>query len=469
MNKLLLISLMLLVSFASVDFASAVSVYDDVYQTTDDLTITGRLSDNTLCSIDVTNDWVSYIVNSPPSNGHDIGASFSNALSNGGSWSVTWRDFGNDVKRLYVAWTETETPDIIFGYNNQVYWDSYGAYDVMLFPTLGNSCSVGVQGLGAYDSHVYQALSVLNDDTYKNFLSMGNVVYPQGYVGRQIRSEYFDKTDIVSRFDVVKTGTEITVTPTGFSPDVSQGLKVCHKIIVYSSDNVIVIDKTIGRTSEMGLIHDLKDYGTYNLTVVPIDCGVPYESISQVYNPIFTRIDIVVDGSSGVFQSSELCDASGYCNTSGLEDCADLDIVCELRNLGKQITTTLYNLFVPTKGQILMLYDRFLDFMNVQFGFLWFPFDFFINLFTQFANATDSCTFTTSQVPGSNVSGTFFGSTVSLSVCSAEQDSPQIYNLVVFIIRLVVVSTLIWALFYRITQFYLEGKSGMYGNRGRYL
>ncbi len=477
MSRFILILAMIFVSFSSVDFASAVSVYDDVYRTTDNLIVNkvyGQNQNNCGSDIDVASDWYGRVITKLPGNPSlsPTQTSFKQAVTNGWDYGISTYSDSNNNKTPFVFWaTSAPTGQHFFNWgldSLSLSGTSFGVSHLQQFGEIsGCPVSFDTWNITSLSSPVISGSSTGLYSMYRNFfVSTTATNYPTDYMGLPIRKQFDLKTSLTSVFDIVKTGTQIAVTPSGFSSDLPQGLKVCHNIVLTDSSNNYLISKKIGLDQSVGLQYDFKDYGTYYVTVTPSDCGVPYVSIATLISPVSTTVDVVIDGTSSVFQSSEFCDSSGTCSTTGLEDCDALDVACELRNLGRQITTTLYNLFVPTKVQVFSLMSRFNDFMHDQFGFLWFPFDFFIKLLTQFSLATDSCTFS-SSVPGANISGTFFGSSVTLSVCSAEQDSPQIYNLVVFFIRLVVVSTLLVALFYRMTQFYLEGKSGSQGIRGR--
>ena len=88
--------------------------------------------------------------------------------------------------------------------------------------------------------------------------------------------------------------------------------------------------------------------------------------------------------------------------------------------------------------------------LSGKLGFLWYPFEWIFKLFTQFTRSANTCSFGASGIPFADINGRFFNNRVHLSVCSAERDLPQVYNVSVFFIRIITVFGLLYALYRRI-------------------
>ena len=110
----------------------------------------------------------------------------------------------------------------------------------------------------------------------------------------------------------------------------------------------------------------------------------------------------------------------------------------------------LRDLFIPALPDLKGSFNQLSDALSKKLGFLFYPFKWFIQLFQALINATSSCSIDTSQVPGANANGLFWGRPVRLSVCSAERDLPQVYNVSVFFIRIVTVFGLLYLLYHRL-------------------
>ena len=112
----------------------------------------------------------------------------------------------------------------------------------------------------------------------------------------------------------------------------------------------------------------------------------------------------------------------------------------------------LRDLFIPALPDLKGPFNQLSDVLSKKLGFLFYPFKWFIQLFQALINATSSCSIDTSQVPGANANGLFWGRPVRLSVCSAERDLPQVYSVSVFFIRIVTVFGLLYSLYHRLVN-----------------
>lgn len=207
---------------------------------------------------------------------------------------------------------------------------------------------------------------------------------------------------------------------------------------------------------------------------VPMFCvrevlnGSPCQSVSlaemagkqyaEDYELGWTYVHLKVDGSiqSGDTRDAE-CNEIGYCKPkSQYEDCSKyagniVDLVgCWVRNALIWFLSFIKWLIVPSTSDLQRSVDDLGKTLSSKLGFLWYPFEWILKLFTQFTRSANTCSFGVSGIPFADINGRFFGNRVHLSVCSAERDLPQVYNVSVFFVRILTVFALLYALYRRI-------------------
>lgn len=188
---------MLLVTWFLSPPASATSVYDDDYQTTDRLIVHNPNSSANCALRDITYDYYDVFFNQPtwntPSQQASWETSFQNALDNG-SWSVTaWHQVSNGYASDYVdlSWIEDARGVVTFDNSPFVVFSAPSGHEVHSVTLMqdGTSCELFVSGAGILS---LVPISVQYPGLYdvRNLLAANaDVVYPTGYEGKPIRSE----------------------------------------------------------------------------------------------------------------------------------------------------------------------------------------------------------------------------------------------------------------------------------------
>lgn len=321
-----------------------------------------------------------------------------------------------------------------------------------------------------------------------------NMNYPDGYEGQKINKTYNKKT--VVRPDFKYDLNDMTLVATDHRKDLPKVAKdsdvgyykwtILWSVFICPDgwdDSKLRCDThgsayDTGRTNKEDTFtytFDKKMDYVISAEYVPVFCvkevlnGSPCRSVSlsemagkqyaEDHELGWTYVHLKVDATiqSGDTSDAE-CDKNGYCKPkSQYEDCSKYgidkvtDLVgCWTRNALIWFLSFIKWLIVPSTSDLQRSVNDLGKTLSGKLGFLWYPFEWILKLFTQFTRSADTCSFGVSGIPFADIDGRFFGTRVHLSVCSAERDLPQVYNVSVFFVRIVTVFGLLYALYRRV-------------------
>ena len=321
-----------------------------------------------------------------------------------------------------------------------------------------------------------------------------NMNYPDGYEGQEINKTYNKKSVLRPDFKYDLNG--MTLVATDHKEDLPKVAKdsdigyykwtilwsvfICpdgwddHKSRCDTHGDAYDTQRT-NKDDTFTYTFDKKMDYVISAEYVPVFCvrevlnGSPCRSVSlaemagkqyaEDYELGWTYVHLKVDGSiqSGDTRDAE-CNEIGYCKPkSQYEDCSKygvdklVDLVgCWVRNALIWFLSFIKWLIVPSTSDLQRSVDDLGKTLSGKLGFLWYPFEWIFKLFTQFTRSANTCSFGASGIPFADINGRFFNNRVHLSVCSAERDLPQVYNVSVFFIRIITVFGLLYALYRRI-------------------
>lgn len=133
--------------------------------------------------------------------------------------------------------------------------------------------------------------------------------------------------------------------------------------------------------------------------------------------------------------------------------CDALDFGCWMSKAFKGVTDTFLGvgeamlrgiayLFAPESDELQAEFDDFTSFFDAKFGFLLFPFEFIINVFSAFGTGGGFCNSSTCNLAVPD----FYGSTLNIDLLQWRLTAPSVFTVLVNVIRGLTVVTLIAAI-----------------------
>lgn len=512
-KRCMLIVLSVLLSFSSVImvFSSktyAKSKYDDAYQTTSELILSDGIQnrcskENITYSWDTYFDHEKYKMYDSFSNKDqlkkkldDARASFNRAKISG-VYGVTLNKsvgvVGSGKRAVNIYWSEDKSAELEW---TEGFLNIKNVY--VLSITCGKEFEQGTNKYVSMVSYPDKTSTVVSasDELQLNFFITGkDFEYPEGYEGKKLYATPDIKTSLSPDFKYDLNGMNLSATD--YKKDLPKVAKDSdigyYKWTILWSVFICPdgFDDKTGVCSGEGSAYDIKymnqedtftytfdKKGDYALAAeyVPMFCvrevlnGSPCHEASlaemagkeyaKQYRLRSKHVHLKVDGSiqSGDTRNAE-CFDTGYCKpASEYEDCSKfvawdkvVDLVgCWTRNVLIWFLSFIKWLIVPSTSDLQRSVNDLGKTLSGKLGFLWYPFEWILKLFTQFTRSADTCSFGVAGIPFADIDGRFFGTRVHLSVCSAERDLPQVYNVSVFFVRIVTVFGLLYALYRRV-------------------
>lgn len=488
----MLIVLAVLLSLSSVIMvfsskAWAASKYDDVYQTTSELILSDGIQNrcekqNITYSWDTYFDHEKYKMYDSFSNKEqlkkkldDARASFNRAKISG-VYGVTLSKsvgvVGSGKRAVNIYWSEDKSVELEW---------TEGLLNIKNVYVLSISCGKAFeQGTNKYVSMVSypdktSTIVSASDGLQLNFFITGkDFEYPEGYEGKKLYATPDIKTPLSPQWVLSVDRRRVT----GHVQDPNKDdVKRCLTLRIKDKDDNILFERTqenpgISCAKVLPFTWTAPALGTYYFETeffVPIPFIAP-ENEKWVKQ----RVKFEVNGQSYMMSDkTQHCDEDGKCEDFDPVRLCDFNLEQARKSLSKpnifeaaayaldwygcflnakmaEFWNFLRDLFIPALPDLKGSFNQLSDALSKKLGFLFYPFKWFIQLFQALINATSSCSTDTSQVPGANANGLFWGRPVRLSVCSAERDLPQVYNVSVFFIRIVTVFGLLYSLYHRL-------------------
>jgi hypothetical protein len=488
----MLIVLAVLLSLSSVIMvfsskAWAASKYDDVYQTTSELILSDGIQNrcekqNITYSWDTYFDHEKYKMYDSFSNKEqlkkkldDARASFNRAKISG-VYGVTLSKsvgvVGSGKRAVNIYWSEDKSVELEW---------TEGLLNIKNVYVLSISCGKAFeQGTNKYVSMVSypdktSTIVSASDGLQLNFFITGkDFEYPEGYEGKKLYATPDIKTPLSPQWVLSVDRRRVT----GHVQDPNKDdVKRCLTLRIKDKDDNILFERTqenpgISCAKVLPFTWTAPALGTYYFETeffVPIPFIAP-ENEKWVKQ----RVKFEVNGQSYMMSDkTQHCDEDGKCEDFDPVRLCDFNLEQARKSLSKpnifeaaayaldwygcflnakmaEFWNFLRDLFIPALPDLKGSFNQLSDALSKKLGFLFYPFKWFIQLFQALINATSSCSIDTSQVPGANANGLFWGRPVRLSVCSAERDLPQVYNVSVFFIRIVTVFGLLYSLYHRL-------------------
>lgn len=493
-KRCMLIVLAVLLSLSSVImvFSSkvwAASKYDDVYQTTSELILSDGIQnrckkENITYSWDTYFDHEKYKMYDSFSNKEqlkkkldDARASFNRAKISG-VYGVTLSKsvgvVGSGKRAVNIYWSEDKSAELEW---------TEGLLNIKNVYVLSISCGKAFeQGTNKYVSMVSypdktSTIVSASDGLQLNFFITGkDFEYPEGYEGKKLYATPDIKTPLSPQWVLSVDRRRVT----GHVQDPNKDdVKRCLTLRIKDKDDNILFERTqenpgISCAKVLPFTWTAPALGTYYFETeffVPIPFIAP-ENEKWVKQ----RVKFEVNGQSYMMSDkTQHCDEDGKCEDFDPVRLCDFNLEQARKSLSKpnifeaaayaldwygcflnakmaEFWNFLRDLFIPALPDLKGSFNQLSDALSKKLGFLFYPFKWFIQLFQALINATSSCSIDTSQVPGANANGLFWGRPVRLSVCSAERDLPQVYNVSVFFIRIVTVFGLLYSLYHRLVN-----------------
>lgn len=493
-KRCMLIVLAVLLSLSSVIMvfsskAWAASKYDDVYQTTSELILSDGIQNrcekqNITYSWDTYFDHEKYKMYDSFSNKEqlkkkldDARASFNRAKISGvygATLSKSVGVVGSGKKAVNIYWSEDKSAELEW---------TEGLLNIKNVYVLSISCGKAFeQGTNKYVSMVSypdktSTIVSASDGLQLNFFITGkDFEYPEGYEGKKLYATPDIKTPLSPQWVLSVDRRRVT----GHVQDPNKDdVKRCLTLRIKDKDDNILFERTqenpgISCAKVLPFTWTAPALGTYYFETeffVPIPFIAP-ENEKWVKQ----RVKFEVNGQSYMMSDkTQHCDEDGKCEDFDPVRLCDFNLEQARKSLSKpnifeaaayaldwygcflnakmaEFWNFLRDLFIPALPDLKGSFNQLSDALSKKLGFLFYPFKWFIQLFQALINATSSCSIDTSQVPGANANGLFWGRPVRLSVCSAERDLPQVYNVSVFFIRIVTVFGLLYSLYHRLVN-----------------
>ena len=493
-KRCMLIVLAVLLSLSSVIMvfsskAWAASKYDDVYQTTSELILSDGIQnrcekENITYSWDTYFDHEKYKMYDSFSNKEqlkkkldDARASFNRAKISG-VYGVTLSKsvgvVGSGKRAVNIYWSEDKSAELEWAEGLLNIKNVY-----VLSITCGKEFEQGTNKYVSMVSYPYKTLTIVSasDGLQLNFFITGkDFEYPEGYEGKKLYATPDMKTPLSPQWVLSVDRRRVT----GHVQDPNKDdVKRCLTLRIKDKDDNILFERTqenpgISCAKVLPFTWTAPALGTYYFETeffVPIPFIAP-ENEKWVKQ----RVKFEVNGQSYMMSDkTQHCDEDGKCEDFDPVRLCDFNLEQARKSLSKpnifeaaayaldwygcflnakmvEFWNFLRDLFIPALPDLKGPFNQLSDALSKKLGFLFYPFKWFIQLFQALINATSSCSIDTSQVPGANANGLFWGRPVRLSVCSAERDLPQVYNVSVFFIRIVTVFGLLYSLYHRLVN-----------------
>jgi len=490
----MLIVLAVLLSLSSVIMvfsskAWAASKYDDVYQTTSELILSDGIQnrcekENITYSWDTYFDHEKYKMYDSFSNKEqlkkkldDARASFNRAKISG-VYGVTLSKsvgvVGSGKSAVNIYWSEDKSAELEWAEGLLNIKNVY-----VLSITCGKEFEQGTNKYVSMVSYPYKTSTIVSasDGLQLNFFITGkDFEYPEGYEGKKLYATPDMKTPLSPQWVLSVDRRRVT----GHVQDPNKDdVKRCLTLRIKDKDDNILFERTqenpgISCAKVLPFTWTAPALGTYYFETeffVPIPFIAP-ENEKWVKQ----RVKFEVNGQSYMMSDkTQHCDEDGKCEDFNPVRLCDFNLEQARKSLSKpnifeaaayaldwygcflnakmvEFWNFLRDLFIPALPDLKGPFNQLSDALSKKLGFLFYPFKWFIQLFQALINATSSCSIDTSQVPGANANGLFWGRPVRLSVCSAERDLPQVYNVSVFFIRIVTVFGLLYSLYHRLVN-----------------
>lgn len=493
-KRCMLIVLAVLLSLSSVIMvfsskAWAASKYDDVYQTTSELILSDGIQnrcekENITYSWDTYFDHEKYKMYDSFSNKEqlkkkldDARASFNRAKISG-VYGVTLSKsvgvVGSGKSAVNIYWSEDKSAELEWAEGLLNIKNVY-----VLSITCGKEFEQGTNKYVSMVSYPYKTSTIVSasDGLQLNFFITGkDFEYPEGYEGKKLYATPDMKTPLSPQWVLSVDRRRVT----GHVQDPNKDdVKRCLTLRIKDKDDNILFERTqenpgISCAKVLPFTWTAPALGTYYFETeffVPIPFIAP-ENEKWVKQ----RVKFEVNGQSYMMSDkTQHCDEDGKCEDFNPVRLCDFNLEQARKSLSKpnifeaaayaldwygcflnakmvEFWNFLRDLFIPALPDLKGPFNQLSDALSKKLGFLFYPFKWFIQLFQALINATSSCSIDTSQVPGANANGLFWGRPVRLSVCSAERDLPQVYNVSVFFIRIVTVFGLLYSLYHRLVN-----------------
>lgn len=493
-KRCMLIVLAVLLSLSSVIMvfsskAWAASKYDDVYQTTSELILSDGIQnrcekENITYSWDTYFDHEKYKMYDSFSNKEqlkkkldDARASFNRAKISG-VYGVTLSKsvgvVGSGKSAVNIYWSEDKSAELEWAEGLLNIKNVY-----VLSITCGKEFEQGTNKYVSMVSYPYKISTIVSasDGLQLNFFITGkDFEYPEGYEGKKLYATPDMKTPLSPQWVLSVDRRRVT----GHVQDPNKDdVKRCLTLRIKDKDDNILFERTqenpgISCAKVLPFTWTAPALGTYYFETeffVPIPFIAP-ENEKWVKQ----RVKFEVNGQSYMMSDkTQHCDEDGKCEDFDPVRLCDFNLEQARKSLSKpnifeaaayaldwygcflnakmvEFWNFLRDLFIPALPDLKGPFNQLSDALSKKLGFLFYPFKWFIQLFQALINATSSCSIDTSQVPGANANGLFWGRPVRLSVCSAERDLPQVYNVSVFFIRIVTVFGLLYSLYHRLVN-----------------
>ena len=493
-KRCMLIVLAVLLSLSSVIMvfsskAWAASKYDDVYQTTSELILSDGIQnrcekENITYSWDTYFDHEKYKMYDSFSNKEqlkkkldDARASFNRAKISG-VYGVTLNKsvgvVGSGKSAVNIYWSEDKSAELEWAEGLLNIKNVY-----VLSITCGKEFEQGTNKYVSMVSYPYKTSTIVSasDGLQLNFFITGkDFEYPEGYEGKKLYATPDMKTPLSPQWVLSVDRRRVT----GHVQDPNKDdVKRCLTLRIKDKDDNILFERTqenpgISCAKVLPFTWTAPALGTYYFETeffVPIPFIAP-ENEKWVKQ----RVKFEVNGQSYMMSDkTQHCDEDGKCEDFDPVRLCDFNLEQARKSLSKpnifeaaayaldwygcflnakmvEFWNFLRDLFIPALPDLKGPFNQLSDALSKKLGFLFYPFKWFIQLFQALINATSSCSIDTSQVPGANANGLFWGRPVRLSVCSAERDLPQVYNVSVFFIRIVTVFGLLYSLYHRLVN-----------------
>lgn len=493
-KRCMLIVLAVLLSLSSVIMvfsskAWAASKYDDVYQTTSELILSDGIQnrcekENITYSWDTYFDHEKYKMYDSFSNKEqlkkkldDARASFNRAKISG-VYGVTLSKsvgvVGSGKSAVNIYWSEDKSAELEWAEGLLNIKNVY-----ILSITCGKEFEQGTNKYVSMVSYPYKTSTIVSasDGLQLNFFITGkDFEYPEGYEGKKLYATPDMKTPLSPQWVLSVDRRRVT----GHVQDPNKDdVKRCLTLRIKDKDDNILFERTqenpgISCAKVLPFTWTAPALGTYYFETeffVPIPFIAP-ENEKWVKQ----RVKFEVNGQSYMMSDkTQHCDEDGKCEDFDPVRLCDFNLEQARKSLSKpnifeaaayaldwygcflnakmvEFWNFLRDLFIPALPDLKGPFNQLSDALSKKLGFLFYPFKWFIQLFQALINATSSCSIDTSQVPGANANGLFWGRPVRLSVCSAERDLPQVYNVSVFFIRIVTVFGLLYSLYHRLVN-----------------
>ena len=493
-KRCMLIVLAVLLSLSSVIMvfsskAWAASKYDDVYQTTSELILSDGIQnrcekENITYSWDTYFDHEKYKMYDSFSNKEqlkkkldDARASFNRAKISG-VYGVTLSKsvgvVGSGKSAVNIYWSEDKSAELEWAEGLLNIKNVY-----VLSITCGKEFEQGTNKDVSMVSYPYKTSTIVSasDGLQLNFFITGkDFEYPEGYEGKKLYATPDMKTPLSPQWVLSVDRRRVT----GHVQDPNKDdVKRCLTLRIKDKDDNILFERTqenpgISCAKVLPFTWTAPALGTYYFETeffVPIPFIAP-ENEKWVKQ----RVKFEVNGQSYMMSDkTQHCDEDGKCEDFDPVRLCDFNLEQARKSLSKpnifeaaayaldwygcflnakmvEFWNFLRDLFIPALPDLKGPFNQLSDALSKKLGFLFYPFKWFIQLFQALINATSSCSIDTSQVPGANANGLFWGRPVRLSVCSAERDLPQVYNVSVFFIRIVTVFGLLYSLYHRLVN-----------------